>query len=169
MIISLLVAMDEMQGIGLEGRLPWHLPADLNHFKSLTMGHYLIMGRKTYESIERPLPGRTMIVVTHNPDFKPEGCLVSHSLESAINLVEGRGEEEVFIIGGGEIFAQALPIADRIYITLVHTRLPADIYFPAYTQHDWKEVSSESHSADRNNPYPYTFKILVKRTTPDLS
>lgn len=161
--------MDEMQGIGLEGRLPWHLPADLNHFKSLTMDHHLIMGRKTYESIDRPLPGRTMIVVTSNPDYKAEGCLVTQSLESAINLAEERGEEEVFIIGGGDIFAQALPFADRIYITLVHAHLPADTYFPFYTHQDWKEISSESHSADKNNPYPFTFKVLFRRTSPDLT
>jgi dihydrofolate reductase len=164
MIISLIVAMDEMGRIGFEGRLPWHLPADLNHFKSITMGHHLIMGRKTYESIGRPLPGRTMIVVTHNAEYRPQGCLVAHSLESALTLAEEGGEEEVFIIGGGEIFVQSVPIADRIYLTLVHTTLPADVNFPDYFHQNWEEISQESHPADRDNPFPYTFKTLVRKS-----
>jgi dihydrofolate reductase len=169
MIISLLVAMDEMRGIGIDGRLPWHLPADLKLFKKLTMGHHLIMGRKTYESIDHLLPGRIMIVVTRNSEFKSEGCLVVHSLESAINFAENEDEEEVFIIGGEEIFDQALTLADRIYMTLVHIHLPADVFFPVYEDDDWEEISTEFHPADENNPYPFTFKILFRKTTPDLS
>jgi len=107
-IISLIVAMDEERGIGVEGRLPWHLPADLKRFKSLTMGHHLIMGRKTYESIGSPLPGRTMIIVTRNPSYQPDGCMVARSLDTAIEFARMDLENEVFIIGGADLFEQAI-------------------------------------------------------------
>jgi len=162
-IISLIAAMDEEQGIGVEGRLPWHLPADLKRFKSLTMGHHLIMVRKTFESIGRPLPGRTTIIVTRDQSFQPEGCLVAHSLESALEFARLDLEDEVFVIGGAEIFVQAIELADRIYLTQVHTSLPADVYFPEYAAEDWQETNSEDHPADEKNHYPYTFKILVRK------
>lgn len=162
MIISLIFAMDENGGIGLSGGLPWYLPADLKRFKSITMGHHLIMGRKTYESIGRPLPGRTMIILTHNQDYQPEGCLVAHSLEMALEIARSDDEDEVFIIGGGEIFAQSIGIADKIYLTLVHTTLPADVFFPKLTPADWEEIDSEQHSVDEKNSYPYSFKELTR-------
>ena len=163
MIISLIAAMDEKRGIGVEGRLPWHLPADLKRFKSLTMGHHLIMGRKTFESIGRPLPGRTTIIVTRDQGFQPEGCLVAHSLETALEFARLDLEDEVFVIGGAEIFVQAIESADRIYLTQVHTSLPADVYFPEYAAEDWQETNSEDHPADEKNHYPFTFKILVRK------
>jgi len=162
-IISLIAAMDEKRGIGVEGRLPWHLPADLKRFKSLTMGHHLIMGRKTFESIGRPLPGRTTIIVTRDQGFQPEGCLVAHSLETALEFARLDLEDEVFVIGGAEIFVQAIESADRIYLTQVHTSLPADVYFPEYAAEDWQETNSEDHPADEKNHYPFTFKILVRK------
>jgi len=155
--------MDEKRGIGVEGRLPWHLPADLKRFKSLTMGHHLIMGRKTFESIGRPLPGRTTIIVTRDQGFQPEGCLVAHSLETALEFARLDLEDEVFVIGGAEIFVQAIESADRIYLTQVHTSLPADVYFPEYAAEDWQETNSEDHPADEKNHYPFTFKILVRK------
>jgi dihydrofolate reductase len=161
-IISLIAAMDEERGIGVEGRLPWHLPADLKRFKSLTMGHHLIMGRKTFESIGRPLPGRTTIIVTRNPTFQPEGCLVAHSFDTAVEFARLDLEDEVFIIGGEDIFVQAIELADRIYLTQVHTSLPADVYFPEYSAEDWLETDSEYHPADENNHYPFTYKILQR-------
>ncbi len=162
MIISIIVAMDETRGIGVEGRLPWHLPADLKRFKSLTMGHHLIMGRKTFASIGRPLPGRTTIIVTRDQSFQPEGCLVAHSLETALEFARLDLENDVFVIGGAEIFVQAIELADRIYLTQVHSSLPADVYFPEFAAADWLETDSEYHHADEKNRYPFTFKILAR-------
>ncbi len=163
MIISLIVAMDERRGIGVEGHLPWHLPADLKRFKSLTMGHHLIMGRKTYESIGRPLPGRTMIIVSHNPSFQPEGCLVAGSFDTALEFARLDLEDEVFVIGGGDLFDQTIELADRVYLTLVHASLEADVYFPEYILDDWQETDSVYQDADEKNLYPSTFKILERK------
>ncbi len=162
MIISIIVAMDETRGIGVEGRLPWHLPADLKRFKSLTMGHHLIMGRKTFASIGRPLPGRTTIIVTRDQSFQPEGCLVAHSLETALEFARLDLEDNVFVIGGAEIFVQAIELADRIYLTQVHSSLPADVYFPEFAAADWQETESEYHPADEKNRYPFTYKTLAR-------
>ena len=163
MIISLIVAMDEQRGIGLEGRLPWHLPADLKRFKKLTMGHHLIMGRKTYESIGTPLPGRTMIIVTRNPNYQPDGCMVSRSLDMAIEFARMGMDNEAFIIGGGDLFEQSIDLADRIYLSQVHAILPADVYFPEISSDDWQETKSELVPADENNLYDFTFKILDRQ------
>lgn len=155
--------MDEERGIGVEGRLPWHLPADLKRFKSLTMGHHLIMGRKTYESIGTPLPGRTMIIVTRNPNYQPDGCMVARSLETAIEFARMDLENEVFVIGGGDLFEQAINLADRIYLSQVHATLPADVYFPEFSSDDWQEMKAELVPADEKNQYAFTFKILDRR------
>ena len=163
MIISLIVAMDEKRGIGVEGRLPWYLPADLKRFKKLTMGHHLIMGRKTYESIGSPLPGRTMIIVTHNPNYQPDGCLVARSLETAIEFARMGLEDEVFIIGGADLFEQAIEISDRIYLTQVHATLPADVYFPEYSVDDWNELETIHYPADDNNRYSFSFNIVERK------
>ena len=163
MIIYLIVAMDEKRGIGIEGKLPWHLPADLRHFKSLTMGHHIIMGRKTYESIGRPLPGRTMVVITRNLAYQAEGCFIAHSLESAIEMARGSGEDEVFIIGGGQIFAEAIELADRIYLTLVHTLTNTDVFFTEMAPDHWEEIKAEEHNVDNKNLFPLTFKIMQLR------
>ena len=163
MIVSLIVAMDEARGIGREGRLPWHLGADLKRFKQLTMGHHLVMGRKTYQSIDRPLQGRTIIVVTRQMSRKLEGCLVAHSLEQAFALARERGETEVFIGGGGEIFAQALPFADRIYLTEVHTRASCDVFCPDFILEEWVVRERIAHPADDTNDYPSTYSMLEKK------
>lgn len=163
MIISLIVAMDEQRGIGVDGHLPWHLPADLKRFKSLTMSHHLIMGRKTYESIGNPLPGRTMIIVTRNPNYQPDGCMVARSLHTAIEFARMGMDNEAFIIGGGDLFEQSIHLADRIYLSLVHASLPADVYFPEISEEDWQVIKSELVPADENNLYDFTFKILERR------
>lgn len=155
--------MDQNRGIGYKGQLAWHLPADLKRFKSLTMGHHLIMGRKTYESIGSPLPGRTMIIVTHNPNYQPDGCMVAHSIDTALDFARLGSETEAFIIGGGDLFEQVIDFADRIYLTQVHASLPADVYFPDYPEQEWREVETEFNPADDNNPYAFTFKVLVRR------
>ena len=168
MIISLLVAMDEKMGIGINNQLPWHLSDDLKRFKALTMGHHIVMGRKTYESIGGQLPGRTMIVISHNPEYQAEGILIANSLIGALEQAKKRGENEVFIVGGAEIYAQSLAIADRIYLTQVHTIVDADVFFPEFDQNVWIEEESLWNDADEKNQYPVTFKQLVKNTDNSL-
>jgi dihydrofolate reductase len=175
MRISIIVAMDEARGIGRDNRLPWRLSADLKRFKSLTMGHHIIMGRQTYASIGRPLPGRTSIVVTRQENYRGKqgecsspkqasdvNCLIAHSLEEALDLARQRGETEVFVIGGREIFAQALSMAERIYLTQVHAILPADVHFPPINLENWSEKAREYHQANGKNEYPYSFLILER-------
>jgi dihydrofolate reductase len=163
LIVSLLAAVDENQGIGFQGGIPWRLPDDLKQFKALTMGHHLVMGRKTYESIRSSLPGRTVVILTRNPEYQPDGCLTAHSLEEALELVRQRGEREVFVIGGGEIFKQAVELADRIYLTQVHGVAPADTFFPRLRPEDWLETAEVHHPADDRHEYPFTFKALHRR------
>jgi len=162
MIVSLIVAMDEARGIGREGRLPWHLGADLKRFKQLTMGHHLVMGRKTYQSIGRSLPGRTIIVITRQMSHNLGVCLVAHTLEQALDLARETGESEVFIAGGGEIFAKALPFVDRIYLTQVHTRAVCDVFFPDFMREGWIVKESIAHPADDANDYPFTYYLLER-------
>ena len=166
MIISLLVAMDECNGIGLHMGLPWHLSADLKRFKELTVGHHILMGRRTYESIGQSLPGRRMVVLTHDKDFHPESVSstanvqAASSLPEALALAAGRGEDEAFVIGGSQAFAQALPLAERIYLTRVHACLEADAFFPVLDEHLWQQTCLSSHPADDKNEFPFSFYIL---------
>jgi dihydrofolate reductase len=162
-IISLLVAMDERRGIGKAGGLPWRLSSDLKRFRNLTMGHHIIVGRKTFESIGRPLPGRQIIIVSRNEDYRAEGCLIARSVGDAIELARDRGEAEVFICGGAEIYARSLGAADRMYLTLVHADCGADTFFPDYDGGEWVELEREEHAADEKNEHPTTFKLLVKK------
>jgi dihydrofolate reductase len=162
-IISLLVAMDEKRGIGSRGGLPWHISSDLKRFKSITQGHHIIMGRKTWESIGTPLPGRKMVVISNNQNYYAEGCEVMHSLRNALDLTRERGENEAFIIGGGQIFAQALPLADKIYLTLVRTITPADTYFPYYDPSEWITVRREMLPASENDEYATEFLELNRK------
>lgn len=162
MIVSLIVAMDRRGGIGLNNKLPWHLPADLKRFKELTMGHHLIVGRKTWQSIGRALPGRSMIAVTRDPQFKADGITVVHSLPDALHTAESAGEAEAFIGGGAEIYRQSLDFADRIYLTLVDGEFEADTYFPKIRTDQWAEVSAEDYLPDVRNAHPFTFKILER-------
>lgn len=165
MILSLLVAMDEKRGIGKAGGLPWRLSSDLKRFRTLTMGHHIIVGRKTFDSIGKPLPGRQTIIVTRNADFHHEGCFIARSVDDAIQLARARGESEAFICGGAEIYAQAMSAADRMYLTLVHADANADTFFPEWSREQWIERESQSHAADEKNQYPFTFKLLVKQPT----
>lgn len=169
MIISLLVAMDEKGGIGKDNHLPWRLSADLKRFKELTMGHYLIMGRKTYESIGRPLPGRTTIVITHQVDIphscQTPDCFIAHSADNAIALAEASRETEVFIIGGAEIFALTIARAERLYLTRVHTETQADVYFPHIDWDDWIKISTEDHPADEKNQYSFSFERWLRNSS----
>jgi dihydrofolate reductase len=161
-IISIIAAMDRKRGIGVDNKLPWRLSADLKRFRELTMGHHIIVGRKTFESIGRPLPGRRMIVVTRDRSYRAEGCDVTHSVEDAINLARERGESEVFICGGAEIYAQSIEFADRIYLTLVDAEVAADTFFPEFDEREWSERESFYQPADEKNQYPFTFKLMVR-------
>ena len=163
MIISIIVAMDENGGIGKGNQLPWHLPSDLKRFKSLTIGHHLIMGRKTYESIGKPLPGRQMIVVTHSLSYQPAGCITANSIEEAISIAERNLETEVFIIGGGFIFSQAIHMADKIYLTKIHTISEADIFFPKINLQTWEVVYREECLQNEKDDYQSDFIILLRK------
>nr|AIA17073.1 Dihydrofolate reductase [uncultured bacterium] len=162
MIISLIVAMDRRRGIGIGNRLPWRLPADLKRFRELTMGHHLIVGRKTYESIGKPLPGRRMVIITRDPNYRADGCIVAHSVEEALDRARAQGESEAFIGGGAEIYAQTLPRADRIYLTVVEADVEADVFLPKWNDEEWIEQESIHHPPDEKNALPFTFKLLER-------
>lgn len=155
--------MDRNRGIGLDNRLPWRLSADLKRFRELTMGRHIIVGRKTFESIGRPLPGRRMIVVTRDKAYRAEGCDLAHSIEDAVSLARERGESEVFICGGAEIYAQSIGIADRMYLTFVDAEVEADIFFPEFDEREWIELESFHHPADEKNEYAFDFKLMVRK------
>ena len=161
---SIIVAMDQKNGIGYQGRLPWHLPAELKHFKALTMGHHLIMGRKTYESIGKPLPGRTTVVVTRNLNYIAEGCLIAHSIASALELAESQGESETFICGGHSIYRDALKDTDRLYLTRIHAEFQVDTTFPNLDLSLWKVISADFHPSNEKNAHPFTFFIYERRS-----
>jgi dihydrofolate reductase len=169
MIISLLVAMDENRGIGIDNGLPWRISTDLKRFKALTMGHHLVMGRKTYESIGKPLAGRTMIVVTRNPAYRASGCRIAHSVAEALSVAEASGETEVFVIGGGEIFSQTIDTADRIYLSRVHAQVIADTFFPEIDESQWERVETVDYPVSDRDQYAHTYCILERGTETDLS
>jgi len=161
--IALIAAMAANRVIGYGNKMPWHLPADLRHFKQLTMAKPLIMGRKTFESIgSKPLPMRVNIVVSRNPDFRPTGVVVAGDLQQALALAQPHAAEEIMIMGGASIYEQALPIAARLYLTFIQLNVPGDAYFPDLSQHRWRELSSESHTPDPENPYNYSFVVYER-------
>jgi dihydrofolate reductase len=160
MVISLIVAVAANRVIGRDNKLPWRLPNDLRRFRALTMGKPLVMGRKTYESIGRPLDGRHNIVVSRNPDYRAEGCTVVHSPEAA--LAAAAGAAELFVIGGAELYAQFLPQAHRLYLTLVHAHVAGDTYFPPIVESQWREIEREEHQADGRHAYAYSLLVLER-------
>jgi dihydrofolate reductase len=153
--LSIIAAMAENRVIGINNTLPWRLPADLRHFRQLTTGHHVIMGRRNYESIGKPLPDRTNIVITRNPGYLAPGCQVKHSLAEALRDI--RNDPEIFIIGGADIYRQTIGAADRIYLTLVHADVRGDTWFPEFDLRDWHETSRTRHEADEKNPYACSF------------
>lgn len=162
-MISLIVAMDNNRVIGKDNQLPWHLPADLAYFKKTTMGHSIVMGRKTFVSIGRPLPGRENIIVTRNHSFQAEGCTVIHSVDD-IKVIASKRKEEVFVIGGAEIFQATLPFADRLYMTKIDAHFPGDTFFPSFDETEWQLISSKKGLKDEKNPYDYTFLVYERKT-----
>jgi dihydrofolate reductase len=156
--LVIIAAMAENRVIGRANRLPWHLPADLKHFKTLTIGKPLLMGRTTWESLPGPLPGRRHLVLTRDPGYRAAGCTVVHSLDEA--LAAAGDVPELMVIGGSEIYAQTLPVAKRLHLTLVHAILDGDTWFPPYDPADWVATAREHHGADGSNPYAQTFVTL---------
>lgn len=161
MKIALIAAMGERRVIGVDNCLPWQLPADLKHFRQLTMGKPVLMGRKTFESIGKPLAGRINIVVTQDRSFKPEGAVVTHSIDQAI--AAAGDAPELMVIGGASFYAQLLLRADRLYLTEIHHRFAGDAYFPAFSTDQWREIEREDHAADDANPYAYSFVTWERR------
>lgn len=159
MIISTIVGMGNNHEIGKDNDIPWYLPADLRYFKRVTTGHPIIMGRKCFESIGRPLPNRTNIIVSRNPEFYIEDCILTHSIPAALKVAQEQGAEEAFIIGGGEIYLRGLPLSQRIYVTRIDVDIPdADIFFPKVQWENWTLIMEEKHQKDEKNPYDYTFQ-----------
>jgi dihydrofolate reductase len=159
--LELVVAVAENDVIGRGNQMPWHLPADLRHFKSLTLGKSVLMGRKTYESIGKALPGRKNIVLSRSADFSPGDCTVVATLEAARSAA--MEESALMVIGGAEIYRQCLPLAGRIHLTLLHTRIDGDTFFAGWHGAEWEAASSERHEADDKNPYAYSFITLERR------
>lgn len=168
-IISLIVAMANDRVIGKDNQMPWHLPADLKHFKAVTLGKPVIMGRKTHESIGIVLPGRKNIIISRNPDYRSdfhnEHCEVVTSLESALKVAFGleKGEDEIMIIGGANIYGQMIDQADKLYLTIIDLDVDGDARFPDWTHHEWREVSREKHQPDEKNKYHYQFVELQRK------
>ena len=165
MKLALIAAVGGNNVIGKGGKIPWHLSADLRRFKELTMGHPIIMGRKTFESIGKPLPGRRNIVISGAPDFKAEGCLVAHSFGEALRMADGMGQGEagVFVVGGARVYAEALPSADTIYLTKIDGSFEGDAFFPGIDEREWELISSEEHKKDEDNPYRYEFLVYERK------
>jgi dihydrofolate reductase len=161
MIISIIVAVDEKNGIGKNNQLLCHLPADLKYFKQTTSGHHIVMGRNTYESIGRPLPNRVNVVVTRNKELEIAGCVIKHSLQEAIDFAKAAGETELFITGGGTIYKESMQLAHRIYITRISHQFEADTFFPDLDA-NWKLEKEEMHSADEKNAYSFLFQMWSK-------
>jgi dihydrofolate reductase len=155
--ISIIVAMDENGLIGKDNRLPWRLPDDLKHFKRMTLGKPILMGRKTWESLGKPLPERRHLVMTRNLSFHADGVTVVRTLDGALRAVEGA--DELMVIGGAKVYDLALPRAQRLYVTRVHAHLEGDTRFPETDWSEWYRDSIESHPADDSNPYPYSFEV----------
>lgn len=156
--ISLIAAMAHNRTIGKNNTMPWHLPADLKHFKQMTVNKPIIMGRRTFESIGKALPMRKNIIITTQQDFVADNCIIVHNLNDAI-LAAG-DVDEIMIIGGGKLYQEAIHLAQRLYLTFIDLEVTGDTFFPAWNEHEWQEVSREAHQKDAQNPYDYQFVVL---------
>lgn len=162
-MITIIAAIGKNNELGKDNDLIWHLPADLKRFKKITSGHYIIMGRNTFESIGKPLPNRTTVIITRNNDYFKDGCLISNSIEDALELA--KNEENAFLIGGAQIYKQAIEnnLVDKLDITIVHHEFEADVYFPKIDNNIWYEVAREDFKADEKNKYDYSFVSYVRK------
>ena len=164
MKISMIAAMAHDRVIGKDNQMPWHLPADLAHFKQVTLGKPVLMGRKTFESIGRPLPGRRNLVISRNPDYRADGVEVVDSVEAALALLASAGNvDELMVIGGGHLYGQLLPRADSLYLTRIDLAVAGDTRFPAFEEDEWHCVEREPHEPDEKNPHPYCFETWQRR------
>ena len=163
MILSLLVAADENNVIGKDNKLPWHLPNDLRYFKNLTWAMPILMGRKTFESIGKPLPGRKSIVITRNPEWNHDGVTVVHSVDAALAAAQKEDVKEIFVIGGAEIFREAFPVARRIYLTRIHHNFDGDVYFQELSPQEWTLVKETHCSPDEKNAFAHTFQVWERQ------
>lgn len=158
--LSIIVAIAKNRVIGLNNNLPWHLPEDLKRFKTLTMGHHIIMGRKTFESLGRLLPGRTTVIVTRNKSYRVDGAIVTHSLQEAIDNCGN--DDEVFLIGGAELYQQSLKLAKKLYITEINAEFEGDAFLPEFDLNAWQEVSRESRTSEKGLIFSYVTYLRVK-------
>ncbi|WP_421272370.1 type 3 dihydrofolate reductase [Aeromonas taiwanensis] len=164
MQISMIAAMAHDRVIGLDNQMPWHMPADLAHFKRVTLGKPVLMGRKTFESIGRPLPGRRNLVISRNAGFNAPGIEVFSSIDEVLATLSEIGTpDELMVIGGGHLYGQLLPRADRLYLTRIDLAVAGDTRFPAFDDEQWRLVESEAHPADEKNPHPYCFETWQRR------
>ena len=163
MKISMIAAMAHDRVIGKDNQMPWHMPADLAHFKRVTLGKPVLMGRKTFESIGRPLPGRRNLVISRNPDYQADGIEVVGSVEGALALLADNEVAEVMVIGGGHLYAELLPKADCLYLTRIELEVEGDTRFPAFADEQWQCVEREVHQADEKNPHPYRFETWRRK------
>ncbi len=162
MLISAVVACAKNNVIGINNQIPWYLPADLQYFKRITQHHHILMGRNCFESIGKPLPNRTNIIVTRDLFFSATGCLVAHSIEEGIKIAKRNKESELFIIGGGIIYEQTINLCDKLYLTEVNLEVEGDIFFPEINTKEWQLVSEEKHEKDEKNKMDYTYKIFER-------
>jgi len=159
MTVSIIVAASQNDVIGNDNKLPWHLPADMKYFKTVTTGHCIIMGRKTFETLGKPLPNRTNIIISRQEDFSAQGCVVVNDIHKAIEYAKGTGDTECFIIGGGDVFIQSIIWAERIYLTRIAHKFEGDTFFGPLDSSDWKLAKEERHMPDVKNKYPYSFQV----------
>lgn len=162
MIVSAIAAAAQNGVIGRNNQIPWYLSDDFKYFKRTTLGHFVIMGRKNFESMGRPLPKRTNVIITRDPFYIATDCLIVHSVEEALELALDAGEKEAFIIGGGEIYRQSMPYWDKIYLTRVEAVVEGDVFFPEPAWDEWRLLSTESHPADEKNDFPFTIEVYQR-------
>lgn len=162
MIISAIVAVAQNGVIGHNNAIPWYLSDDLKYFKRTTLNHHIIMGRKSFESIGRPLPRRTNVVITRQPFYIATGCIIAHSIENALEIAQNNQETEVFIIGGGTIYEQSLPFLDKIYYTDVHANIKGDVFFPKLDKKNWTEIYTEPHHSNAKNDFDFTIRVFER-------
>ncbi len=166
MIVSAIVAMSKNRVIGRDNEIPWHLSGDMKFFKRTTMDHHVIMGRKTFMSMGRPLPKRTNIIITRDPYFIASGCIIARSIEEALEMAYDDEETEAFIIGGGEIYQQSLGYWDKIYLTEVDVEIPdGEVFFPELNMDEWRTLTTDKFPADENNDHAYKIKVLERKAT----
>ncbi|MCB0608971.1 MAG: dihydrofolate reductase [Lewinella sp.] len=162
MIVSAIVAAAENNAIGRHNQIPWYLSEDLKYFKRTTLDHFVIMGRRSFESIGRPLPRRTNVIITRDPFYAVSGCLVARSVEEALTMALNAGETEAFIIGGGEIYRQSLPYWDKLYLTRVEAVVEGEVFFPEPDWTQWRRIADEPHPADEKNDFPFRFQVFER-------